>query len=780
MLKTRNRVFRLSALSAAISSLSILAAPAVVHAQPSMLEEVIVTANRREESLQSVPLAVTASSGEMMQAQGIVDIKGISERTPGFTMGTFNPGQPQLYIRGIGSNEDGAGGDQSVIVFIDEVYIGRAAGMEVDLFDLERVEVLRGPQGTLFGKNVVGGAVNMITTKPSEETDLAVEASYGNYEALTLRGRASGQLSDGVFGKVSFSTRRRDGYFESDIGNYAEFFPNGYDGADALDVHSDSMRAALRFLPSDNLEVNITGSYAKVDKEGQPEYYFAPEGINPGYSYTVNNALINNYKDEIHKGIYDDPGFFESESWSLTGRVDYDMGDMRLTSLTSFRNVEAENQDIIGSLTSSGGTGTGLNALWSTVLPPGTVILYGDNAYEDESDTFTQELRLTSTGDGPLQWVAGLYFMTEETDRIESLGIGVDVALGPGIVLGAVPRIPGSDDQHNETTSYAGFGQLTYDFTDQLSLTVGARYTWEEKEISRVGIGDPLGLVGTFVVDTDENWDELTKKASLDYQMTDDVFFYLSYSEGFKSGGYQGTASNELAASTPFEPEFATLYEFGAKTQWFDNRVRLNAALFYTEYEDLQILQALVPEDAPQGAPSVLVTQNASDAEVQGLELELSASPVDGLTIQGSAAWLDTQYENFGVPAGYRPPVQGAGPSRDGNELRNAPDLAWNILVRYDWELSNGGGLAAQVDWRHKDLVWQDPDNFEVAAVPEYDVGDFRLIYTTPEGNVRVTGWVTNFTDEEYFLHNYPLNNTGFATPAAPRMYGLTVSWENL
>lgn len=147
--------------------------------QASALEEVIVTANRREESLQSVAMAVSAFSEDMMRDQGIVDLKGITERTPGFTMGTFNPGQPQLYIRGIGSNEDGAGGDQSVIVFIDEVYIGRSAGMDIDLFDLERIEVLRGPQGTLFGKNVVGGAVNMITRKPTEETVMQVEATLG-------------------------------------------------------------------------------------------------------------------------------------------------------------------------------------------------------------------------------------------------------------------------------------------------------------------------------------------------------------------------------------------------------------------------------------------------------------------------------------------------------------------------------------------------------------------------------------------------------------------------
>ena len=183
-----------------------------VQAAEFEIEEIIVTADRRAENMQSVPIAVTAFTGEDLDAMGIVDIKGITERTPGFTMGVFNPGQPQFYIRGIGSNEDGAGGDQSVIVFVDEVYIGRSAGSDLDLFDLERVEVLRGPQGTLFGKNVIGGAVSLVTKKPTEETELVFQGTVGNLDALTFRGLASGQIAENVYGKFSFSSRKRDGY----------------------------------------------------------------------------------------------------------------------------------------------------------------------------------------------------------------------------------------------------------------------------------------------------------------------------------------------------------------------------------------------------------------------------------------------------------------------------------------------------------------------------------------------------------------------------------------
>ena len=747
------------------------------------LEEVVVTANRRVESMQSVPLAVTAFSGDAMREMGILDIKGITERTPGFTMGTFNPGQTQLFIRGIGSNEDGAGGDQSVIVFIDEVYIGRSAGMDVDLFDLERVEVLRGPQGTLFGKNVVGGAVNMITKKPTEETEIRFEGTYGRFEEVTLRGLASGQLADNVFAKVAVSLQRRDGYFESEAGNFPEFFPGGVDPEDTLDRDSDSVRLGLRLTPSDRLEVNLSASYSEAKRNGQPEHYIPSDNgaLNSG-SYRAAAALIPNYDDEIHKGLWsNEPGFFKGETKGVTARFDYELTpSIQFTSLTSYREVESENQDSTGQLNTGAATQTGISALYASVLPPFTFLIFGENSYTDDSDTFTQELRLTSSGDSALQWVAGVYYLQEKTDRTEWMALGGDLTLPGGALTTLFPRIDGNDAQSNETDSYAVFGQLTYDVTDQLSITVGARYTSEEKKLDRVGTPSNFGLIGDFDFSTDEDWDELTSKVSLEYQATDDLFFYYSYSEGFKSGGFQGTASSLLAASTPFDPETAKLHEIGAKTEWFDNRVRLNIAAFHTDYKDLQILQLLVPIDAPPDTPGVLVTQNASDAKIKGVELELNASPVEGLFIQGSATWLDTEYKNFGIPEGFRAPGAGAGPVRDGNELRNAPDFAWNLLARYEWELGdNGGTLALQGEWRHKDQVWQDPDNFVWAGVPEYDIADYRVIYTTPSGNFQIAGWVNNAHNEDYFVHNFPLSNTGSATPGAPRTYGVTVSWQN-
>ena len=748
--------------------------PGMGFATEGPIEEIIVTAERRAESLQSVAVAVTAFTGEDLDAQGIVDIKGITERTPGFTMGVFNPGQPQFYIRGIGSNEDGAGGDQSVIIFIDEVYIGRSAGSDFDLFDLERVEVLRGPQGTLFGKNVIGGAVSLITRKPTEETELVLQGSFGNLNAITARGLASGRIAENVFGKVSFSSRRRDGYVDSRIDEFPQFFPGVSSTAlgdfDQHDVNTDSFRAGLRFVPSDTLEINLTANYSTMDRAG-PSYLAIGPG---GFPYLADAALLPGYGRDIHENLLEDPGYSRNDIYGFTGRFDWEVtDDITMTSLTSFRKVEADQQWFLST--------PNLTALrLSANATP--LFLVGSNDYSDDSDTFTHEFRFTG-GSDKMHWVAGLYYLREDTNRNETAPLGLNYPDGAGGIdsTRTISPVDGGDLQENETTSYSLFGQMTYNITDTLAVTLGGRQTWEEKDISRLGTPGPLAANRNFNFKTGDDWDSFTGKFGLEWQATDDAFLYLTVSEGFKSGGFQGLAATELIAITPFDPEEATLYEIGAKTEWWNNRVRLNVAVFYTDYTDLQILQLLVEESAPLGTTGQLITQNAADAEIEGFELEFTIVPVDHLTITGSYTNLDTEFSDFFTPAGFRPPDLGTGTATDrtGNDLRNAPENAYNLLVRYDMGFGNGGSLALQADYRHKDKVYQDPDILEFAAVPEYDVLDLRATYNWPNGNLETTLWVRNATDEAYFLHNFPLQGSGLATPAPPRTYGLTVTWRN-
>ena len=775
---TRLEGFIKSATVLAALGLAMTSSGIAMSADTPAIEEVIVTAERRAESLQSVAVAVTAFTGDDLDAQGIVDIKGITERTPGFTMGVFNPGQPQFYIRGIGSNEDGAGGDQSVIIFVDEVYIGRSAGSDLDLFDLERVEVLRGPQGTLFGKNVIGGAVSLITKKPSEDNETVLQATVGNLKAMTLRGLANGEIANNVYGKISFSSRRREGYVKSMIAQYPEYFPsvssNLLGQFDQHNVDSDSFRGALRFTPSDRLEVNLTANYSTMDRAGPSYKSIGPGGI----PFSADAALLPNYVENIHENLLEDPGLSRNDILGVTARIDYEISDsMSFSSLTSFRQVEADQQWFLST--------PNLTALrLSTGLPQVPLFLVGSNDYSDDSDTFTHEFRLTGSTDR-MDYVAGLYFMNERTDRNETSPIGLSFSDGAGGIAFSIPPVDGGDLQENETDSYSFFGQVSFNVTDALSVTVGGRKTWDEKEISRLGTPTATAPNRIFDFTTGKKWNAFTGKFGVEWQATEDLFVYATAAEGFKSGGYQGAAASELIAITPFDPEEAMLYEFGIKAEFWDNRIRLNTAIFSTDYEDLQILQLLVENDAPPGTSGQLITQNAANAEIEGIEVEFTIVPSEKITIQGSYTYLDTAFSDFFLPEGFGPPTDpttGAevpSPDRTGNALRNAPENAYNVLVRYDTDLSNGGALALQADFRHKDKVYQDPDVLEFSAVPAYDVVDLRATYTFPNGNVDATLWSRNAADEDYYLHNWPLQGSGQATPAPPRTYGLTVTWRN-
>ena len=446
---------------------------------------------------------------------------------------------------------------------------------------------------------------------------------------------------------------------------------------------------------------------------------------------------------------------------------------MTLTSLTSFRRVEALQQWFLGT--------TNLNRLRLAAVPAVPLLLNGSNDYTDDSDTFTHEFRLSGSTDR-FNFVTGVYYLNEKTDRNETSPIGLDFHDGAGGISFSVPVIAGGDLQENETDSYSIFGQIGWSLTDDISVTIGGRQSWDKKDISRLGTPSATAPGRIFDFDTNEDWGAFTGKFGIEWQATDDIFVYGSISEGYKSGGYQGSAASELIAITPFDPEEALLYEMGAKTEFWNNRARINAAVFYTDYRDLQILQLLVEDDAPPGQTGQLITQNAADAEIKGIEIEFTFLPFENFAIQGSYTYLDTEFTDFFVPAGFRPPDGGTGAvntSRTGNSLRNAPKNAYNILFRYDMDIDNGGSLGLQADFRHKDMSFQDPDVLEFASVPEYDIVDLRATYMFPNGNVETTLWVRNAADEDYFLHNFPIQGSGLATPAPPRTFGLTVTWRN-
>lgn len=696
------------------------------------LEEVVVTAQRRAQTLQEVPIAVTAFDQRAMTEANLFDVAGVSQLTPGLTISTHSLGRPQVYIRGIGSNAVGAGADNSVVSFIDEVYIGRSAGTAFDLYDLERVEVLRGPQGTLYGKNAIGGAINYITTKPADQFYAKGEVLGGNLGLQSVRGLVSGPLTETTSGKVSLNYRERDGYTSS------VFLPDDMGTIDRL-----GLRAALRSQPTDTLELNLTVDYSEADEIPVGRYH----GYDPAHLYTGAGLAFDEaaFRDPFTT-FNDDLGFEKVKVAGISLRADWTVGTMTLTSISAYRESEYEDFSEL--------------AFWATAINPGIPDAW--SAANESSEQFSQELRLAGTGlQDRLEWVTGLYYLNEKASRDRDLK--VFVAATRDTPLGLM-----ESESTNETNSYSVFADGTYNLTETLSITAGIRYTYEEKDISQKGIAPQViahSVSEDYDITADESWNATTPRLSLNWNVSDSALLYLSVAEGFKSGGFDGgPASNELAARTPFDPEEARQYEIGAKTDWFDNTLRLNVALFSTDYTDLQVLQR-VP--AFPGDPiGITVTQNAANATTEGVEMEFSWAPLAGLEISGNYAYLDATYDKY---------LEADGTDNSGNVLRNAPENSYALITRYAHQLTNGAELGVRWQYIYKDETSNDPRNAPFAVMPEWDTQSLRLWYGAPRGRWKISAWVDNLTDEEYseFVNPLPPFTNAFQ-PALPRTYGLT------
>lgn len=714
-----------SAMALAIASVSF-------ELQAQALEEVIVTAQHREESLQDVPIAITAIGSEDIRTADISDINAISLRTPGFSMGNFNPAQPQLFIRGVGSNADGAGEDQSVVLFMDGVYLGRTAGQAFDLFDLERLEVLRGPQGTLYGKNAAGGALNIITQKPTEELEAALELSAGDMGYWGTRGKVSGPLGDSMAGKISFTHKERDGYVESIVADLDDF--NDFD--------SSGIRGQLLAQPSDTLELLFSADYSE-DERTSP-------GRNTGTEY-IQGAIVkaSPFNPDFYENMLTEEPHAKTDTWGVSLQADWDIDMGTFTSITAYREANADVRDIAFSVAYEY---LGLGSL--------------DNRFDEDGQQFSQELRFAADAGDKLFWQAGLYYLNEDVDRNESNDIVC------GLLCGVSPATPiflpqAGTQQSNETNSYGIFAQGTWTFNEQWDVTVGARYTYEEKDASNIGTPDgAFSILEAYDVEMDDDWDAFTPKVAVNYHIGENLTTYATVSTGFKSGGYQGMAPTEVAASTPFDEETVTNYELGIKGTVLDNTLRFSATAFYMQYDDLQVLVQTVQAS---GLPGPLLTQNAGEAESQGFEADAQWQLHEYWQLSGTYAYLDTEYTE----------LEGSLAPHEGNNLRNAPENAVSLSVIFDYPLTSGH-LNARADYTYKDDAYQDVSNSEEAKMESYDLLNLRVAYSSESDKWELAGWVKNATDEEYMLHNSTLN-PGLAQlilPAAPRTYGATFTWN--
>lgn len=746
-------------------------------ARRMQIEEVVVTAQRRAESQQSVAIAISAFSEEDLSSRRIDGLGSLANRTPGFAIGEFMPTQPQVYIRGIGSNDDGPAADPSTAVFVDEVYVGRAAGWTANLFDLERVEVLRGPQGTLYGKNVVGGAVNLISRKPDETFRAQLSTSVGNYNLREFQGLVSAPITDNLFGKVAYSRKARDGYLKTLVGDFPEAFPfkdpSQLGRFEQLNKNTEAVRANLRWLPSDDLEINVSVDNAKLDEN-------APGFVRRGDADDIRVAegLIDDLKNR-RVNLRSEPAVSRNETTGFMARADYELGWSTLTSISAYRESDTLTTACCQAFDPR------VLALSPTAVAGATIgtNLGGGNQQDESAEQFSQEFRLTSTTTGPVEWVGGLYYLRETAQRVETWDFGVARFDGVGGLEDLVSfSPPGLTDQDAKTESIAVYGQASWNITESLRLTAGARWTEDTKRQSVSTRAGGFLVAESFDLTAKDSWDEFTPKFVIDYQVSDEVFVYGLASKGFKSGGFQGSPPREINAAVPFRPETAWLYEAGVKTDLFDRRARINLAAFYTDYQDLQVFQLLVPEEfaGDEVQPSFLVAQNAADARVRGIELEVTLLPLPGLTISGSYAYLDATFTDFFAPTGFVLPTDADSADRTGKRLRNSPKHTGTLLVQFEQLLSGGSRLNYQLDWRYQARSFQDPNNQLAGSIPSYDLLDGRVSLMSADGQWEFSVFVENLLGEDYFVHGFPggVPDGGTLTPGAPRMFGATLTWS--
>jgi len=864
----------------------------------SVLEEIVVTARRREESLQDTPISITAFTGASLNQRQINSLSGIGSSTPNLmfdTGATFSGANSSasVFIRGIGQVDFTLTTEPGVGIYLDGVYLSQTIGSVLDLVDIERIEVLRGPQGTLFGRNTIGGAINVMSTKPANELQADIKVTGGEDSRFDVRAGVNFPITDNLAVRLSAATFNRDGYVAA---------PNTPSGEELGDIDQDVARLALGWEPNAKFRLDFNADWSRQRENGVPNVLV---GVFDGATFAIpippigtvpSDALVPLSFVDLHNlvaiapfgeqgclpvfampppfcsptvvpnprflqsvicggsgtpnpvfncppgqsdiiNIQNDPWIntstlalaSESDVWGVNLTLVYEFNGATIKSITSYREMEA-----------------------FTALDIDAVeVLIGDLVNDFDTEQFTQEFQLSGVAiNDRLNWLVGFYYFTEE-------GTGLDD------VEFTVARFLSGAQVDNEST--AAFGQLTFDFTDRLSLTAGVRYTDETKKFivpdtcfslpkgpattvydpttgadvtitcARLqSVIDPGFLNGTVANDpssgflpwinlivggdpnrdcclpisnaagipvgglipgldvspttglpqapvngngfplvpggtAERSFDDWTPHVNLAYKWTDDLLTYLSYSEGFKSGGFVQRVFPPKIEVPSFEPESAKVYELGFKWLGADERLRLNGAVFFTDYENLQI------EINDGIAP---VTRNAAEAEITGFELELTAVPGANWLIQAGVGYLDAEYTRLDPGQNFTTDLREITLN---SKLVNAPEWTTNVGIQYTAAFGGGGQLIPRVDWAYTSEVFKDALNYPELRQDGYHLVNAYLTYVAPQGNWEAALFGTNLSDEKYITSGFANGLTQgriTANLARPRQVGLSLVYR--
>jgi iron complex outermembrane receptor protein len=768
MSKRTNRVSRIitnsSKITLALMSVSCVqfvvaeTATDVQKAKPSEgLEVIIVTATKREKNIQEVPISMTALSASRLKRLGVKEISNLENVVPNLDFGnTHTNDNPAIIIRGISASAGNIGFEAGVGVYIDGVYMGRNSSLNQPLTDIDLVEVLRGPQGTLFGKNTTVGALNIKTRRPSDELEGSVQVELGNYNLLRTRARVSGPLiKDKLLGKISVFSDDRDG-FEKNLKEGA---------SDALDENQQGMRGELLYLASDALDVSLRWDWLKNERKIMA--WSIDENDTHGLSFEGNKPHVINQDDTDEVRTI--------KGTSLTADYRFDSG-FTFTSITGVRELDIS---IFGD---------------QDFLPAQRLSIDKVESFEQ----FSQELRIASPDNRDFKFVSGaFYYQQDATSRISNIVneffpvIGVDAGFvaGLGTPLGfaawqSETDLTNTNRAEVETTSTALFFDSSYDITEQLSVLFGVRYTDEDKTLNYSQQGINLLIPSYAAFDDSRNDSEVSPSLGMTYAYDEDINLYTKVSRGFKSGGWNATTignpspfgpiplpSNEITESQlngiKFDSEKLTNYEIGAKTLLLDNKVRLNTALFYIDYEDMQLSVFKGLEGS--------ITTNAGAARSRGLEIELEATATDNLNLAASIGYSDAVFTQFD------PNETVDGDELDGIRL-SGPKLNANFSVTYSTELEGVGYLSAGLDYSYKSKSY---GKFSNVTGTEFGSTSLLngLVRIETDDNWDVSLWAKNLLDKDNIItrqadSNLAIFNVDFVNYAAPRTFGMTFTYN--
>lgn len=693
-------------------------------AKASVIEEVIVTAQRRAESLQEVPVAVTAINAEDMELKQVTNVLDLQYQVPNISIAT-NTGTAngaRIFLRGVGEDESRSSADPAVGIYVDGVYVGRQVGALFDLVDLEQIEVLRGPQGTLYGRNSNGGAIKLASKKPGAENSLDVKVTAGSDDRFDAKITGNLALSESTAIRATAMQKTRDGFHKLN--------PNGaFAGQDKEvgEVDTQAFRLALRHDFNADWSANIAFDYTKDESDPVPDSA-APGNdadndlftIEPLPGVTCSAATPAAF---LPMGCFLDYGS-EVESKGLAINLSGTVGDYSVMFLTGYREMEDELASRIG-------------------FP---------YLQETDQDQLSQEITISSNYDGPFNFVAGLYYFEEDV-QLDSVFV-FPFSLGV------------------ETEAWAAFFQSTYDLTDSLTLTTGVRYTDETKDLDATAL-----LTGASRVES-QDFENTTYTLVLKNQFNENLMGYVSVATGFKSGGWSPDCfSSATACFLPVDEEELTSFEVGIRSDLWDDRLRLNATYFFNQYEDLQIAATV---------PGLGFTRfNVDETEIQGLELEVILRATDNLTINASFGTLDGEYTDLNLSQAGGLTNNGASPGcggvvsircAEGLDLKNAPEWKGNIAFIHTLPLA-GGELTSSIDFSFEDKSWSLVANSPAHAEVDVDtLINARFAYAPNDGDWKVALWGRNLSDEEYARAATANSFTQYA--AEPLTWGVDLEYS--